>query len=1564
VVPISPLWTTNGGGIDGSGLFTAQTTPASGRLVTATDGTISGTAVVDIVTGTLATIVVTPDPAVVEVGATQQFAATGYDVYNNVVPISPLWTTNGGSISGSGLFTAQTTPASGRLVTATDGTISGTAVVDIVTGTLATIVVTPNPAVVEVGATQQFVATGYDVYNNVVPISPLWTTNGGTIDAGGLFTAQTTPASGRLVTATDGTVSGAAIVDVVHGGATAIQLDPAAATVTAGESQPYTVTARDAYNNAWSVSAASTYTITPGAGGTWVSSVYTSELAGTWTVAATYLGLTDTAELTVTHAPLAISAALSPDPHTIGAGGQVVYTLIATDTYGNAWDATASGAYTVTPAAGGSWAANVYTSQYTGTWTVTATVPNATATAVLTVTELPAASFIRVPAGEVCINGTIQFTDTSAGGPTDWLWDFGDSVGANVQHPTHAYTSTGLFTVTLDVTNPYGSDTAADTVSVVSAPVIAITRSSIGSVCTGANVAFTATNSGGSAAYFWSFGDGMTATGQVANHAYSAPGIYTVWLTGTNACALDVVSTTVTVASGPSAGFTRDPAGDVPVNTTVQFTDTSTGGPTVWLWDFGDGFTSTVQHPTHAYAISGTFTITLTVTSTCGSDSTIGTITILTGCVGASIANLSSDSPVALGEVMHFTATVTGDVPITYTWDWGDGLPPVSGVSGSGMVTGSHVYVSAGSYTATLTVTNSCGVGVDRLVVTVGCVPVSGADFSWDPVSPATTETVTFTGTVSGGSPPVSYIWEWGDDTVGGTGNPAFHTFTISGTYTVVMTATNDCGVVTATHTVTVSGSPFTPTYGVVLDPGSAAQSGVPGAPVVYTLTLTNTGDVPDSFGLGESTVGEPWATTVVPLITDILPPSGTTSVIVSVLIPPTASGGEQSVATVMATSVSSPTVSDRSTLTTTVATTCTAPAVTSLISDSPVDLGEMMYFTATVTGDVPITYTWDWGDGTPPVGGATAAGAINVSHLYAVAGGFTVTLSVENNCGSDSRILAVTVNATPGVPHHITLVAVPSSVPLNGLSVLTATVYDGFNTPLAGQVLTFTTSDPLGVGSLVPLLATTNGQGQTTSVISSTVLGVKRVTATAFNLVAGSTNVRFFGRFTYLPLVMRGYEPPRATLTLVASPMALVVGDSSILEATALDVDGSPIQGMAVTFSTPDPLGGGTLTPLATTTDANGQILAIIDSTLMGTAGSRTVRVTARASNGTSDTVTLVFRSTDACALQLFAIPNTGPEPREVALDVLGRRAFVAHAEGVTVLDSDSFATIAEISSIAYDPDHDHIWVTTRDGTGRVRVLEGLTYTIVADLPAGDLPHSAAYNPSNGRVYVTNYGSRSVEVYSAAGLAWEQTLTGFSQPAHIGVNHVTNKIYVANHGANAGVTVIDGATHDTGRINTALIDAYGVAVDTTRNLVYVTAISHGRIVIIDGATDEQIGGVDVRRGSGEIVPLRVIAVNPDVGSEGHLLVVTSSEDSGQDQLLLIPNGWPSLGTPVPLNVTSYPQEGIALDPITQLVWVTSVGSGQANVAWDGLPVCSIPFSLMQGNTEPSTFRILPFATP
>jgi PKD repeat protein len=79
----------------------------------------------------------------------------------------------------------------------------------------------------------------------------------------------------------------------------------------------------------------------------------------------------------------------------------------------------------------------------------------------------------------------------------------------------------------------------------------------------------------------------------------------------------DVEGSTPT-PTGPTASFTAAPtSGTAPL--TVQFTDTSTGGPTSWRWAFGDGTTSTTQHPSHTYQATGTYTATLTATNSNGS---------------------------------------------------------------------------------------------------------------------------------------------------------------------------------------------------------------------------------------------------------------------------------------------------------------------------------------------------------------------------------------------------------------------------------------------------------------------------------------------------------------------------------------------------------------------------------------------------------------------------------------------------------------------------------------------------------------------------------------------------------------------------------------------------------------------------------------------------------------------------------------------------------------------------------------------------------------------------------
>ncbi|QSZ68425.1 PKD domain-containing protein [Methanofollis aquaemaris] len=90
----------------------------------------------------------------------------------------------------------------------------------------------------------------------------------------------------------------------------------------------------------------------------------------------------------------------------------------------------------------------------------------------------------------------------------------------------------------------------------------------------------------------------------------------------------DSTSAGPTVTPTPvRAAFTADPAaGATPL--TVRFTDLSTGSPTSWSWDFGDGETSTEQHPAHTYDTPGTCTVTLTARNSAGSDTTSRTITV------------------------------------------------------------------------------------------------------------------------------------------------------------------------------------------------------------------------------------------------------------------------------------------------------------------------------------------------------------------------------------------------------------------------------------------------------------------------------------------------------------------------------------------------------------------------------------------------------------------------------------------------------------------------------------------------------------------------------------------------------------------------------------------------------------------------------------------------------------------------------------------------------------------------------------------------------------------------
>ncbi len=277
-----------------------------------------------------------------------------------------------------------------------------------------------------------------------------------------------------------------------------------------------------------------------------------------------------------------------------------------------------------------------------GTYTIKLTATNGsgsdtkTRTGYVTVATAPTADFSGSPTtGNAGLN--VSFTDSSAGGPTSWAWDFGDpgSGVANTstsQNPSHAYAADGTYTVKLTATNTNGSTSKTRTnyITVGTKPVADFS----GSPTSGngpLTVNFSDASTGSPTSWAWDFGDpgsgaGNTSAAPSPSHLYSADGTYTVKLTVSNTSGTDTRTRTgyIMVGTAPTAAFTATPtSGSAPL--TVSFTDTSTGSPTSWSWDFGDPGSgsangSTARNPSHIYNGGGTYTVKLTATNASGSN--------------------------------------------------------------------------------------------------------------------------------------------------------------------------------------------------------------------------------------------------------------------------------------------------------------------------------------------------------------------------------------------------------------------------------------------------------------------------------------------------------------------------------------------------------------------------------------------------------------------------------------------------------------------------------------------------------------------------------------------------------------------------------------------------------------------------------------------------------------------------------------------------------------------------------------------------------------------------------
>jgi PKD repeat protein len=305
----------------------------------------------------------------------------------------------------------------------------------------------------------------------------------------------------------------------------------------------------------------------------------------------------------------------------------------------------------------------------------------------------------------------------------------------------------------------------------------------------GLTVLFADASTGNPTGWQWDFGDGEGVSGRkTTQHVYPQAGTYTVSLTVTTGNgASSNVRKFVTVQAGLplQAVFAYEANG-----LTVLFADLSTGEPTSWIWDFGDGGASTDRNPSHTYAKPGTYTVRLTIANEFGITATASKfVNPSLGEAPKADFDFQADGLRAL-----FTDRSEGN-PDSWTWDFGDG-------TSSSAQNPEHTYAQPGTYNVTLTARNKAGAGSKSKFVAVsrGEAPKAAFEFQANALN------VVFLDKSEG--KPTSWNWQFGDCSgplCESTEQNPTHTYASPGSYTVILTASNAAGSSRATKLVTVS---------------------------------------------------------------------------------------------------------------------------------------------------------------------------------------------------------------------------------------------------------------------------------------------------------------------------------------------------------------------------------------------------------------------------------------------------------------------------------------------------------------------------------------------------------------------------------------------------------------------------------------------------------------------------------------------------------------------------------------------------------------------------------------
>lgn len=403
-----------------------------------------------------------------------------------------------------------------------------------------------------------------------------------------------------------------------------------------------------------------------------------------------------------------------------------------------------------------------------------------------------------------------------------WDWEFGDGGSGEGSTVRHAFATAGPHLVTLTLRTEGGVSTcsavkAQHAITANASPVAAAGPDRV--VAEGEEILFDAAGSrdedGGIARYGWEFGDGTTATGINARHAYERSGRYEVRLTVEDGAGLANSSTTdsaVVVVNHPPQPVIAAPAATCPLESVALGAGASRdpdGTITGFAWSFGDGQAAPGQDVSHVYQAPGVYDLVLVADDGAGVANSKEQSVRRLQVNRQPRAEAGPDRLVCPDQEVVFDASSSVDWDnrlVGFRWDFGDGTQ-ADGIRAA------HRFTRPGSFRVGLTVTDdsgtSCATDTATARITVNTPPRAVAGGDREGFVGGAHDGLLFDGSASRDADgnPLSFLWDLGDGVVLA-GDKVRHGYARAGRYPVRLTVSDgsglDCGQVSETVEVAV----------------------------------------------------------------------------------------------------------------------------------------------------------------------------------------------------------------------------------------------------------------------------------------------------------------------------------------------------------------------------------------------------------------------------------------------------------------------------------------------------------------------------------------------------------------------------------------------------------------------------------------------------------------------------------------------------------------------------------------------------------------------------------------